>query len=83
LPQWVGRVRRTANCSLSWPSTGFEALITTDRNLRHQQNLAMHGVAAVTLLAVSNRLADLLPLVPKAEAALENLKPGMIVEIIA
>ena len=62
-------------------AAGFNALVTTDRNLRQQQNLAAHGVAAVIMVAVSNRLADLLPLVAAVEAALEVLQPGDIVEV--
>jgi PIN like domain len=41
---------------------GFTILLTTDRNLRYQQNLQQAGVAVVVLVAPSNRLPDLLPL---------------------
>lgn len=43
---------------------GFTILLTTDQNLRYQQNLDKAGVAVVVLVAGSNRLPDLLPLIP-------------------
>jgi PIN like domain len=41
---------------------GFAILLTTDQNLRYQQNLKQAGVAVVILIALSNRLPDLLPM---------------------
>ena len=46
---------------------GFEVLLTVDQNLRHQQNLATFGVVMVVR---TNRLAELVPLIPGVEAAL-------------
>lgn len=43
---------------------GVEAFVTTDRNLQYQQNLATAGFSVVVLVAVTNKLEDLLPLVP-------------------
>jgi len=61
---------------------GFEVLVTVDQNIRHQQNLAPLGVAAIVLIAPTNRLADLLPLMPSAQSALTSIKPGDVVEIM-
>lgn len=60
---------------------GFEVLVTVDQNLRYQQNLVAAGVAVVVLIASSNRLADLVPLMPSALASLGSIKPGDTVEI--
>lgn len=60
----------------------YDALITVDRNIAHQQNIASFGVAVVILVAKSNRHEDLKPLVPKALEALKQIKPGEIVEIV-
>ena len=60
---------------------GFEVLLTADQSIRHQQNLLGAGVAVVALVAASNRLADLVPLMPSALAALGSIKPGDIVEV--
>src|SRR5688572_4190495 len=62
-------------------ASGFQALLTVDRSIRHQQNLAALGVGVVVLVAASNRLADLLPRMPAARAALSTIRPGDVVEI--
>jgi hypothetical protein len=62
---------------------GFEVLLTVDQNLRHQQNLAAAGVAVLVLVAGTNRIADLLPLIPDAELALTSIRPGDVVEVPA
>ena len=62
-------------------SAAFDLLIICDKNLRHQQNLAASGVAVVVMVAASNRLADLVPLVPGVEAALSSIHPGDAVEV--
>ena len=60
---------------------GFEVLLTVDRSLRHQQDLAAAGVAVVVMVAASNRLVDLIPVVPAAETALASVQPGDAVEV--
>jgi hypothetical protein len=59
----------------------FEVLLTTDKNLRHQQNLSHYGIAIVVMLAHSNRLDDLVQLVPDVEMAFSGLRPGTLVEV--
>ncbi len=62
---------------------GFTVLLTADRNVRFQQNLTAAGVAIVVLAGASNRLADLVPLVPKVEALLGTIRPGQAIEVTA
>jgi predicted nuclease of predicted toxin-antitoxin system len=59
----------------------FTILLTTDQNLRYQQNLQQAGIAVVILIALSNRLPDLLPLIPEARNALNTITPGEVIEI--
>jgi hypothetical protein len=59
----------------------FTILLTTDQNLRHQQNLEEAGVAIVVMVAQSNRLPDLIPLVSGVCAALGSIELGQVVEI--
>lgn len=59
----------------------FTVLLTTDQNLRYQQNLQQAGVAVVVLVASSNRLPDLLPLIPNVRNVLETIALGVVVEI--
>jgi hypothetical protein len=60
---------------------GFTILLTTDQNLRYQQNLQQAGVAVLVLVAPSNKLADLLPLIPDARQVLNTITPGAVIEI--
>ena len=61
----------------------FDALVTMDRGITHQQNLAGVDLVIVLLEARSNRLADLTPLVEEAEAALSKARPGEVVRVTA
>ena len=54
----------------------FDAVITVDRHVPFQQNLARFSVAVVVLRARSNRLDDLRRLVPELPVALRVAKPG-------
>lgn len=47
-----------------------------DRNLEYQQNLGGARVGIVLVRARSNRLKDLVPLVPRILEALNGLTPG-------
>jgi hypothetical protein len=59
----------------------FEVFLTVDQNLRFQQNLQGAAVFVIVLVAASNRLVDLVPLMPSVRTALNSAKPGHIVEI--
>jgi predicted nuclease of predicted toxin-antitoxin system len=59
----------------------FDALITVDGSLANQQRLDNRPFAVVILRAKTNRLADLLPLVPTLLRAIENLRPGQVREL--
>ena len=59
----------------------FTILLTTDQNLQHQQNLQQAGVAIVVMVAQSNRLPDLIPLIPQVCEVLETIVPGQVIEI--
>jgi hypothetical protein len=60
---------------------GFDVFLPVDQNLRYQQNLRKAGVAVVVLVAMSNKLTDLAPLMPRTVAALAKIRPGELVEI--
>jgi predicted nuclease of predicted toxin-antitoxin system len=59
----------------------FDALVTTDKGLPRQQRISGRSFAVIVLRAVTNRLDDLLPLVPKLKKALETTKPGEVCEV--
>ena len=57
---------------------GFQVFLTGDRNLQFQQNLARARIGIVILVAPSNKIEDLLPLVPRAIEAINASKPGQL-----
>lgn len=60
---------------------GFDVLITVDKNLRYQQNLAGRRISIVTLNSVLITLLDIAPLAPKVLQALDDLVEGLFVVI--
>jgi hypothetical protein len=60
---------------------GFTILLTTDQNLRYQQNLQQAGVAVIVLVARTNRLTDLVPLIPEVRKVLNQITLGEVIEI--
>ena len=62
-------------------SGSFDALITVDQNMIHQQNLASLSIAILVLVAHSNRYEALQPLIPQALNSLQQINPGEIVRI--
>ena len=59
----------------------FALFITVDQNLSYQQNLRAAGIAVIVLVAVTNRLDDLLPLVPAVLVRLGSISAGEFIEI--
>jgi hypothetical protein len=94
VPRALKRYLRTHDVVLTVPEAGFaglkngqllreaegnfEAFITTDKSLQHQQNLSAWSIAFVLLRAVSNDIADLEPLVPQLAARLADVAPGTL-----
>lgn len=68
---------------LAFAAKHFDVFVTVDRNLSFQQNLVPLSIAVVVLLAKTNRLADLRPLVPKLLAAVVSAQPGAATFIAA
>lgn len=68
---------------LAMASISFDALITVDKNMEFQQNLAALPIAVVLLCARSNELEEPLPLVPDLERELSTLKLKSLVKIEA
>lgn len=51
----------------------FDVLLTNDKNMEHQQNLKSFDLAFVVLVAPTNDIEDLKPLMPKVNEALETM----------
>ncbi len=61
----------------------FDVLLTNDQNIEHQQNLKNFDLAFVVLVALTNDIEDLTPLMPAANEAMRMIKPGEIRYIAA
>lgn len=59
----------------------FDVLLTLDKNLPYQQNLDTKRIAVLIVRAPSNRIQDLLPVMPECLAALETIQPQQVVRI--
>ncbi len=59
----------------------FDVLVTVDKNLPKQQQLDHRPFAVIVLRAKTNRLADLLPLVPALRLAIAEFRPGQVREL--
>lgn len=59
----------------------FDALVTMDRNLEHQQNLRALDLGVVVLRARSNAYSFVAPLMPEVNEALRSIQPGEVIHV--
>ena len=89
--QIVGHDARTVS-QMQWTSLGngallkqaataFDVLLTADQNIEFQQNLTTLPIAIVVLVAESNRLESLEPLVPAVLQVLKAISPKTLVRV--
>ena len=61
-------------------SDGFDYLLTSDKNLQYQQNLAKYSMSFIVLNVPNNNYETILPLVPKIKAVLtDNTQKKLVV----
>lgn len=76
--RWIG----LSNGALLARAAGlFDVLLTADQNLEFQQNLTELPIAVVVLVAPTNRLESLEPLVPELLNVLAGLTPKRLVRV--
>ena len=61
----------------------FDVLLTADRGMEYQQNLAAFPVSILIVLARSNRIEDLAAAVPAILSALAELPPRTLHKVAA
>ena len=59
----------------------FDALLTVDQGIEYQHNFADLQISVVVMLAASNDVDDLRPLLPDVEQALTSLRSGEIMRV--
>jgi len=66
---------------LALAQSEFDVFVTVDRNLSFQQHLPQFSIAVLLLAAPSNRLADLVKLVPELAAAVPTATKGTVIRV--
>ena len=66
---------------LALAAAEFDVFVTVDRNLSFQQHLPKYDIAVVLLLARTNRVADLVALVPELLNTLPQVVKGNVTKI--
>jgi len=61
---------------LNLAAGGFDVLLTIDQGVSFQQDLSRLGIAVLAVKARSNRLPDLVPLVPQILQELSRVRIG-------
>ena len=68
---------------LTLAAAKFDVFLTTDQNLEFQQNLSALPIAVLVVVAKSNRMKDIEPLVPAILKALNHLQPKSLRRVSA
>ena len=64
-------------------SAAFDALVTMDRGIEHQQNLRKYTISVVLISAKSNRIEDILPAMLRVNEVLREVQPGHVIHVSA
>ena len=76
--QWDGKSNGEL---LALARDNFDAFITADQHIEHQQNITEEDIPIIVLIARGNRIADYLPIISDILSALSNVKRGEVVGI--
>jgi Domain of unknown function (DUF5615) len=66
---------------LALAAAEFDVFVTVDRNLPFQQDLPKFDIAVILSRAKTNRLGDLVLLVPNLVSAIPSVKKGVVTPI--
>src|SRR5271166_2090772 len=66
---------------LSLAEQQYEVLVTIDKNIRHQQNLAGRKISILIIHTASNDYEDIREHLPAAVQALKSIRPGQFMEV--
>lgn len=59
----------------------FDALVTMDKGIEHQQNLRKYEIGVILISARSNRLEDVQPAMLRVNEVLREVQPGHIIHV--
>jgi predicted nuclease of predicted toxin-antitoxin system len=75
---WAGK-KNGELLSLAEPQS--DVLLTLDKNIPYQQDLQLGRIAILIVRAPSNRIQDLLPVIPDCLVALQSIESGHVVRV--
>lgn len=59
----------------------FDVLVTADKRLRHQQNIARHNIGVVVIATRDTRLPRLQQILPELRVAIRDVSPGTVIVV--
>ena len=82
--EWAGfKGLKNGELLCEMENAGYQALLTTDQSIPHQQNLATLKISILVICSPTNQLEDLLPLVEAILAKLTIIRPGQVLLVPA
>lgn len=66
---------------LEQAASAFDALVTMDKGIEHQQNLRKYEIGVILIAARSNRLADIQPALLRVNEVLRDIQPGEVIHV--
>ena len=66
---------------LALAQVDFDVFVNVDRNLAFQQNIPRFSLAVILVHSVSNRLSDLIPLVPDIQSTIPSAPRGVVTDV--
>ena len=76
--RWKGMRNRAL---LEQAAATFDALVTMDKGIEHQQNLRKYEISVILISARSNRLEDVQPAMLRVNEALREVQSGQIIHV--
>jgi Domain of unknown function (DUF5615) len=59
----------------------FDVFLTVDQGVEYQQNLVGLDLAIIVMVAISNDIDDLRPLMPRVREMLNSVSPGILFKV--
>ncbi len=63
---------------LAQAAKAFDALVTMDRGIEHEQNLRKYTISIILISAKSSRIQDIQPAMFRVNQILRTLEPGQV-----
>ena len=80
--EWAGfKGKKNGDLLRAAEIAGYSVLLTVDQGIPQQTNAVERKIAIFLLVAPSNQMEDLLPLVPDVLVALQSIQPGQVVRL--